>query len=86
MSRVTSVVTGAVVALFSVAGLAQDGGSKPVIGIKAFENPPNYASSTIGTGLADLFTTELMKTGKYEIVEREALNALKEEIELGQSD
>src|SRR6266404_19678 len=60
-------------------------GGKPVIGIKAFENPPNYYSSTIGTGLSDLFTTELGKTGKYRIVEREALADLVGEVDLGKS-
>jgi curli biogenesis system outer membrane secretion channel CsgG len=58
---------------------------KPVIGIKTFENPPNYANSTIGNGLTDLFITELAKTNKYQIVEREALKELIQEVELGQS-
>jgi curli biogenesis system outer membrane secretion channel CsgG len=57
---------------------------KPVIGIKTFENPPNYANSTIGNGLT-VFITELAKTNKYQIVEREALKELIQEVELGQS-
>ena len=65
MKRITSmfaIVT--VILACSALALAQEGG-KPVIGIKAFENPPNYYNSTIGNGLSDLFTTELMKTNKY---------------------
>jgi len=63
---------------------AQESG-KPVVGIKAFENPPNYYHSTIGNGLTDLFTTELVKTNKYKIVEREALGDLASEVDLGKS-
>jgi curli biogenesis system outer membrane secretion channel CsgG len=84
MKRVTSMFSVSVVILACyTAALAQ--GGKPVIGIKAFENPPNYYNSTIGTGLSDLFTTELGKTGKYRIVEREALADLVGEVDLGKS-
>jgi curli biogenesis system outer membrane secretion channel CsgG len=85
MKRMTSFIgAAALVLLSSAAAFAQEGG-KPVIGIKAFENPPNYYNSTIGNGLSDLFTTELMKTNKYRIVEREALGDLANEVDLGKS-
>jgi curli biogenesis system outer membrane secretion channel CsgG len=64
---------------------AQEGQNKPAVAIKTFENPPYYYSSNIGTGLTDLFITELMKAGKYRIVERDGLDDLIDEIELGQS-
>src|SRR5215475_59314 len=86
MKRVTSLFAAFLVTLlFGLTAMAQDGGGKPVIGIKAFENPPNYYNSTIGNGLSDLFTTELMKTNKYKIVEREALGDLASEVDLGKS-
>ena len=75
----------AIIISCSAAAPAQEGSGKPVIGIKAFENPPNYYNSTIGNGLSDLFTTELMKTNKYRIVEREALGDLVGEVDLGKS-
>jgi curli biogenesis system outer membrane secretion channel CsgG len=84
MKRVASMFAVSAVIL-SCSALALGQGGKPVIGIKAFENPPNYYSSTIGTGLSDLFTTELGKTGKYRIVEREAVADLVGEVDLGKS-
>ncbi|HSB08937.1 MAG TPA: CsgG/HfaB family protein [Blastocatellia bacterium] len=86
MKRIASILSVlAVILSCSVLALAQEGSGKPVIGIKAFENPPNYYNSTIGNGLSDLFTTELMKTNKYRIVEREALGDLVGEVDLGKS-
>lgn len=58
---------------------------KPILGIKTFENPPNYYNSTIGTGLTDLFVTELHKTGKYTIIERAAVDELVKEVDFGKS-
>jgi len=84
MKRVSSMFAVSVVILACCAVTLAQGG-KPVIGIKAFENPPNYYSSTIGNGLSDLFTTELVKTNKYKIVEREALTDLVGEVDLGKS-
>jgi curli biogenesis system outer membrane secretion channel CsgG len=86
MKRIASTFLAfAIILSFCAAALAQEGSGKPVIGIKAFENPPNYYNSTIGTGLSDLFTTELMKTNKYRIVERAALGDLVGEVDLGKS-
>lgn len=75
-------------ALFLVdAGIAraQAGEHKPVVGVRTFDNPPDYYSSTIGTGMTDLLTSALMKTGKYRIVERAGIDELIDEIELGKS-
>jgi curli biogenesis system outer membrane secretion channel CsgG len=84
MKRVASMFAVSVVILgCCTMALAQ--GGKPVLGIKAFDNPPNFYNSTVGNGLADLFTTELMKTNKYKIVEREALGDLVGEVDLGKS-
>jgi curli biogenesis system outer membrane secretion channel CsgG len=64
---------------------AQQQEHKPIIGVTTFENPPNYANSTIGSGLTDLLTTELMKTGRYRLVERDVIDELIDEIDLGKS-
>lgn len=86
MKRLASILsTSAVILCCCAFALGQEGSGKPVLGIKAFVNPPNYYNSTVGTGLSDLFTTELMKTNKYKIVEREALGDLIGEVDLGKS-
>lgn len=84
MKRVRSMFAVSVVIL-ACCTLALAQGGKPVLGIKAFDNPPNFYNSTVGNGLADLFTTELVKTNKYKIVEREALGDLVGEVDLGKS-
>jgi curli biogenesis system outer membrane secretion channel CsgG len=87
MRSIKASVTGAVlVLLFGIAAQAQESGHKPVIGVRTFENPPNYYNSTVGTGLTDLFITRLMKTGRYRIVERDGIDDLIDEIELSQSN
>ena len=64
---------------------AQTHEHKPVVGVRTFDNPPNYFNSTIGSGMTDLVTSALMKTGKYRIVERAGIDELIDEIELGKS-
>jgi len=58
---------------------------KPVLGVKTFESSPACPNSAVSDSLTDLFTTELMKTGRYRVVEREGLDNLIDEIEFGQS-
>ncbi len=59
---------------------------KQRIAIKTFENPVAYQNSTIGNALTEILTTELGKTGKYRIVEREAVAELMKEISFGETD
>ncbi len=71
--------------LVSAVGLgAQD--QKPRIAIKTFENPANYQNSTIGNALTEILTTELGRTGKFRLIEREAVAELMKEISFGQTD
>jgi curli biogenesis system outer membrane secretion channel CsgG len=85
--RNLSVAVAAIVLVFGFAGSgAAQEPPKPVIGVRTFENPPHYHNSTIGSGLTDLFITELMKTGRYRVVERDGIDELVSEIELGESD
>jgi curli biogenesis system outer membrane secretion channel CsgG len=63
---------------------AQD--AKQRIAIKTFENPVAYQNSTIGNALTEILTTELGKTGKYRIVEREAVAELMKEMSFGETD
>lgn len=71
--------------LFGASFVPGAGDGKPVVGIKAFENPPNYYNSTVGNGLTDLFTTELQKTGKYRIIERAHVQEIMDEVDFGKS-
>jgi hypothetical protein len=59
---------------YGIALAAQE--AKPRIAIKTFENPVAYQNSTIGNALTEILTTELGKTGKYRIVERDAVAEL----------
>jgi curli biogenesis system outer membrane secretion channel CsgG len=65
---------------------AQD---KTRIAVSAFENkvktPWGDPSWKIGEGLAEMLTTELIKTGRFTVVERQALGDVVREQELGQS-
>jgi curli biogenesis system outer membrane secretion channel CsgG len=68
------------------AGLAQQ---KLRVAVTAFENKVRMpwwdASWRIGEGLAEMLTTELMRTGRFIVVERQALGDVVREQELGQS-
>jgi curli biogenesis system outer membrane secretion channel CsgG len=59
------------------------------IAVTAFENKVKMpwwdASWRIGEGLAEMLTTELMRTGRFIVVERQALGDVVREQELGQS-
>ena len=58
---------------------------KPTVAVKTFENPPNYYNSTVGTGLTDMFITELHQTGKYNLIERAQVGQLIDEVDFGKS-
>jgi len=68
-----------------ISGAAIAGSGKPTLAVKTFENPPNYYHSTVGTGLTDMFITELHKTGQYNIIERAQVGQLIDEIDFGKS-
>lgn len=44
-----------------------------------------YGNKGVGEGVTDMITTELVKSGKYTVIEREQLDALLKEQDLGQS-
>ncbi|MBN2429941.1 MAG: hypothetical protein JXQ27_00625 [Acidobacteria bacterium] len=66
-------------------GVLQAQSGKPVMAVKTFENPPNYYNSTVGTGLTDMFITELVKTRHYNIIERAQVGTLLDEVDFGKS-
>src|SRR5512139_2622372 len=60
-------------------------GPKRRIGVVSFENKAPYAQARIGNTATDILITELVKTGKFIVVERDRLDKVMEEQKLGQS-
>lgn len=58
----------------------------PRIAVMDFDNKSQYGGWAVGQGAADILTTELVKTSKYEIFERERLSAIIREQDLGGTD
>lgn len=57
----------------------------PRVAIMDFDNQTQYGGWRLGSGAADILTTELVKTGKFDMFERERLSALIKEQNLGAS-
>jgi curli biogenesis system outer membrane secretion channel CsgG len=55
------------------------------IGVVNFENKAPYAQARIGNTATDILITELVKSGKFIVVERDKMDKLMEEQKLGQS-
>jgi len=62
-------------------------GPKKRIAVSKFENKVKgvYGSWNIGEGMSEMLTTELMKTNRFVVVERQALQDILGEQELGQT-
>ncbi|MBI4054548.1 MAG: hypothetical protein HY402_00285 [Elusimicrobia bacterium] len=60
-------------------------GPKRRVGVVDFENKTKYGQARLGTAASDVLITELAKTGKFIVVEREKLSRLMEEQKLGMS-
>jgi curli biogenesis system outer membrane secretion channel CsgG len=84
-------VAACLVGVIAVLGAASDALAQPKtrIAVTAFENkvktPLPDASWKIGEGLAEMLTTELVRTGQFIVVERQALGDVVGEQALGQS-
>lgn len=57
-------------------------GPKRRIGVTDFENKTAYGQTRLGTAATDILVTELAKTGKFIVVERDKLNKIMEEQKL----
>ncbi len=60
-------------------------GPRRRIGVVAFQNKAPYAQGRIGETATDILITELTKSGKFIVVERDKMDKLLEEQKLGQS-
>ena len=57
-------------------------GPKRRIGVVDFENKSAYGQTRLGSAVSDIIITELAKTGKFVVVERDKLNKIMEEQKL----
>jgi len=71
----------------SVAALAQEktGGLKKRLAVIDFEDKTGHGAWHIGSGMADMLTTALVKSGKFMVIERQALEKVMQEQALGQT-
>jgi len=60
-------------------------GPKRRIGVVDFQNKAPYAKARLGNTATDILITELVKSGKFIVVERDKIDKLMEEQKLGQS-
>jgi curli biogenesis system outer membrane secretion channel CsgG len=85
------ILTGVLLVAFILvaAGLAQEIEEKPLTGLKKrvavfnFENKSDYGRGNVGEGMADMLTTELVKSGNYRVIERAELQSVMQELKLG---
>ncbi len=61
------------------------GWAAPRVAVMDFENRSQYGEGRLGSGAADILTTELVKTGKLDMFERDRLNAVLKEQKMGAS-
>lgn len=61
---------------------AEHTGPRRRIGVVDFENKSGYGQGRLGTAASDILITELAKTGKFVVVERDKLNKVFEEQKL----
>ncbi|RTZ97939.1 MAG: penicillin-binding protein activator LpoB [Deltaproteobacteria bacterium] len=59
--------------------------AKPRVAVMNFDNKTQYGGWRLGYGAADILTTEMVKTGKFKMMERENLQTVLNEQNLGHS-
>ncbi len=74
-----------VLAIFLFLSGVASGWAGPRVAVMDFENRSQHGGWRLGSGAADVLTTELVKTGKFEMFEREQLGAVLKEQKLGAS-
>lgn len=73
----------AVICLLAAASMAQ--GLKKRLAVMDFEDKTGHGSWHIGSGMADMLTTALVKSGKFMVIERQQLEAVLKEQAMGLS-
>ncbi|MFQ5869260.1 MAG: CsgG/HfaB family protein, partial [Candidatus Zixiibacteriota bacterium] len=88
---IKKILTGVLLSAFILVatGLAQEVEEKPLTGLKkrvavfSFQDKTDYGQGNVGEGMADMLTTELVKSGKYRVIERSQIEAVMQEQKLG---
>ncbi|MBD3232824.1 MAG: hypothetical protein GF315_03775 [candidate division Zixibacteria bacterium] len=83
------IITFLITGIYETAAFAQ--GVEPVplpplkrrIAVFSFEDKTDYGKENVGDAMADMLTTEMVKSGKYIVIERQQLNAIMQEQQLG---
>ena len=57
--------------------------AKPRVAVMDFENKTQYGDARIGNGASDMLATDLVKLGKYSVIERNKLATLLREQDIG---
>src|SRR5262245_35788803 len=60
-------------------------GPRRRVGVVDFENKTAYGQARLGQAASDILITELVKTGKFIMIERDKINKIMEEHKLGMS-
>lgn len=74
--------------ILAAAASAQDksgGGLKKRIAVMDFEDKTGHGGWHIGSGMADMLTTALVKSGKFMVIERQQLEKVMQEQAMGQT-
>jgi len=79
----TALRIGALATLLGLASFVSAGG--PRVAVMNFENRAQYGDWRIGQGAADILTTELVKTNKFDMYERSRLNSVMKEQDMSNS-
>ncbi len=58
-------------------------GLKKRIAVVEFENKSDYGRYNVGQGMSDMLTTALVKSGRFQVIERQALEKVMKEQKLG---
>src|SRR5512142_546918 len=58
-------------------------GPKRRVGVVDFENKTAYGQNRLGTAASDILITELVKSGKFMVVERDKIESMMKEQKLG---
>lgn len=82
MIRSNKILLGACILILLLASI---GWANPRVAVMDFENKTQYGGWRLGRGAADILTTEMVKAGKFDMFERERLQSVIKEQDLGVS-
>ncbi|MCU0606564.1 MAG: CsgG/HfaB family protein [Candidatus Edwardsbacteria bacterium] len=82
---ITILVLATMVLAFAANAQEKTGGLKKRLAVMDFEDKTGHGGWHIGSGMADMLTTALVKSGKFMVIERQQLEKVMKEQALGQS-